>query len=68
MRQEAFSSDVAERRHTLKMPLRDASKAAGISCATFSRVERRYPCDIATFEALCKWANLKPMKYLEVSP
>jgi transcriptional regulator with XRE-family HTH domain len=68
MRIESFAYDVSEARHKKKMGVREAARQATVSPATFSRVENRLGFDIETFEKLCAWAKLRPLKYLEVKP
>ena len=44
-------------RESLHYTKREAAKAARVDLATYHRVEAGKDCDVATFYALCRWAN-----------
>ena len=46
------------------MGVRAAAAAAGVSTATFSRVENGHMPDLATFAKLCKWLDRDPREFL----
>lgn len=44
--------------------VRDAAAEAGVSPATFSRVENGHIPDLKTFASLCKWLGRDPREFL----
>jgi transcriptional regulator with XRE-family HTH domain len=46
--------------------VRAAALEAGISAATFSRVERGHMPDLETFAKLCKWLERDPRDFLDI--
>jgi transcriptional regulator with XRE-family HTH domain len=44
--------------------IRDAALEAGVSPATFSRVENGHIPDLKTFTSLCKWLGRDPREFL----
>ncbi len=44
--------------------VRAAAAEAGVSTATYSRVENGHMPDLATFAKLCKWLNRDPREFL----
>ena len=54
-----------ERREVTGLGLREAAKQAGISPATFSRIEEGGDdMDVSTFARLCHWLGLSPAMFL----
>ena len=53
----------AKREHQ-RISLREASKFAGVSHATLSRVERGEEPDFRTFARLCRWLDLSPSLFI----
>lgn len=58
----ALKDAILERRGL--MTTREAAKEAGISPATFNRVERGYMPDIVNFAKLCIWLDKPPSAFL----
>jgi transcriptional regulator with XRE-family HTH domain len=46
--------------------VRAAAAEAGVSSATFSRVENGNMPDLATFAKLCKWLDCDPREFMEM--
>lgn len=45
--------------------VREAAKQAGVSSATFSRVENGRACDANTFFRLVKWRGMSPLYFVK---
>ena len=57
-----FASAIAAKRGA--QGVRAAARDAGVSSATFSRVENGHMPDMETFEKLCGWLGADPKRFL----
>lgn len=63
-----FSAEICRRRGTCGLSVRDAAAEAGISPATFNRVERGSLPDVLTFKRLVYWSGMPAAVALRMIP